>query len=99
MAAMHRRALLAAGAALAAAPARAQPWRPSRPVTILCPFAAGSGTDAISRILAQLLEPIWGQPLVVENRAGANGALAAAAAARAAPDGQTLLMTTNTPGA
>jgi tripartite-type tricarboxylate transporter receptor subunit TctC len=94
-----RRALLAAGATLAALPARAQPWRPSRPVTILCPFAAGSGTDAISRILAQLLEPIWGQPLVVENRAGANGALAAAAAARAVPDGQTLLMTTNTPGA
>jgi tripartite-type tricarboxylate transporter receptor subunit TctC len=94
-----RRALLAAGATLATLPAGAQPWRPSRPVTILVPFAAGSGTDAISRILAQLLEPIWGQPLVVENRAGANGALAAAAAARAAPDGQTLLMTTNTPGA
>ncbi|TCZ66546.1 Bug family tripartite tricarboxylate transporter substrate binding protein [Roseicella aquatilis] len=99
MTTIHRRALLAAGAALVAAPARAQPWRPARPVTILVPFAAGSGTDAISRILAGLLEPIWGQPVVVENRAGANGALAATAAARAAPDGQTLLMTTNTPGA
>ncbi|MDO9711379.1 Bug family tripartite tricarboxylate transporter substrate binding protein [Paracraurococcus lichenis] len=94
-----RRALLAAGAALAAAPARAQPWRPARPVTLLVPFAAGSGTDAISRILAQGLEPLWGQPVVVENRAGANGAIAAVAAARAAPDGLTLFMTTNTPGA
>lgn len=96
---LARRALLAAGAALTAGRARAQPWRPSRPVTILVPFAAGSGTDAISRILAGLLEPVWGQPVVVENRAGANGSLAASAAARAAPDGQTLLMTTNTPHA
>ena len=99
MAQLSRRALLAAGAMLAAAPARAQPWRPARSVTILVPFAAGSGTDAISRILAGLLEPIWGQPVVIENRAGANGALAAGATARAAPDGQTLMMTTNTPSA
>jgi tripartite-type tricarboxylate transporter receptor subunit TctC len=96
---LSRRALLGAGAALAASPARAQPWRPTRSVTILVPFAAGSGTDAISRILSGLLEPIWGQPVVVENRAGANGALAAGATARAAPDGLTLMMTTNTPSA
>ncbi|WP_241671325.1 Bug family tripartite tricarboxylate transporter substrate binding protein [Dankookia rubra] len=99
MAMLSRRALLGAGAVLAASPARAQPWRPARSVTILVPFAAGSGTDAISRILAGLLEPIWGQPVVVENRAGANGALAAGATARSAPDGQTLMMTTNTPSA
>jgi tripartite-type tricarboxylate transporter receptor subunit TctC len=99
MARFPRRTLLGAGAALAAAPARAQPWRPTRSVTILVPFAAGSGTDAISRILSGLLEPIWGQPVVVENRAGANGALAAGATARAAPDGLTLMMTTNTPSA
>ena len=99
MAALSRRALLGASAALAASPARAQPWRPARSVTILVPFAAGSGTDAISRILAGLLEPVWGQPVVIENRAGANGALAAGATARAAPDGQTLMMTTNTPSA
>ncbi|WP_431270075.1 hypothetical protein [Dankookia sp. P2] len=82
MAQLSRRALLGAGAALAASPACAQPWRPTRSVTILVPFAAGSGTDAISRILSGLLEPIWGQPVVVENRAGANGALAAGATAR-----------------
>ncbi len=99
MAMMQRRALLATGAALAAGPARAQPWRPARGVTIMVPFGAGSGTDAISRILAGLLEPLWGQPVVVENRAGANGALAAGATARAVPDGTTLMMTTNTPSA
>lgn len=95
---LPRRALLAT-AALAATPARAQSWRPARPITLIVPFAAGSGTDAISRILATLLEPELGQPVLVENRAGANGALAAAQVARAAPDGQTLLMTTNTPHA
>jgi tripartite-type tricarboxylate transporter receptor subunit TctC len=96
---LGRRALLAASAGLAALPARAQAWRPSRPVTIVVPFGAGSGTDAITRILAGLLEPEWGQPVVVENRAGANGSLAAAAVARSAPDGHTLMMTTNTPHA
>jgi len=99
--AMHRsrRALLAAPLAAAALPARAQGWRPTRPVTIVVPFAAGSGTDAISRILASQLEPELGQPVLVENRAGANGALAAGQVARAAPDGLTLMMTTNTPHA
>ncbi|WP_369413598.1 Bug family tripartite tricarboxylate transporter substrate binding protein [Caldovatus aquaticus] len=96
----RRAALIAAGGALAGASARAQAaWRPARPVTIVVPFGAGSGTDAISRILAQQLEPEWGQSVVVENRAGANGALAAAQVARAAPDGLTLMMTTNTPHA
>ncbi len=94
-----RRSLFAGAAALAAAPARAQAWKPARPVTVVVPFGAGSGTDAITRVMAGLLEPEWGQPVVVENRAGANGSLAAAQVARAAPDGHTLLMTTNTPHA
>jgi tripartite-type tricarboxylate transporter receptor subunit TctC len=82
------------------APARPSPgWKPPRTVTIVVPFAAGSGTDAITRILAQQLEQEWGQPVVVENRAGANGSLAATQVARAAPDGLTLMMTTNTPHA
>src|SRR3712207_3055998 len=92
-----RRGFLATAAALAAAPARAEAWKPTRPVTVVVPFGAGSGTDAITRIMAGLLEPEWGQPVVVENRAGANGSLAAAQVARAAPDGHTLMMTTNTP--
>ena len=107
---LRRRGLLAAAGALAVAPsaqapapaqaqAQAQAWKPSRSVTIVVPFGAGSGTDAITRILAGLLEPEWGQPVVVENRAGANGALAAAQVARSAPDGHTLMMTTNTPHA
>lgn len=102
----RRRALLATAATAAAALARrttasaqTPAWKPARPVTLVVPFAAGSGTDAISRILAALLEPEWGQSVVVENRAGANGALAATQVARATPDGQTLLMTTNTPHA
>ncbi|MDB5383752.1 MAG: transporter substrate-binding protein [Rhodospirillales bacterium] len=95
-----RRALLVAAAATIAAPktllAQSE-WRPSRPVQLLVPFAAGSGTDAISRIMASALEEAWGQRVVVDNRAGANGAIAAVATARAAPDGHTLMMTTNTP--
>ena len=94
-----RRSLLVAAAALAGAPARAQAWKPARPVTVAVPFGAGSGTDAITRIMAGLLEPEWGQPVVAENRAGANGSLAAAQVARSAPDGHTLMMTTNTPHA
>ena len=96
---LGRRGLLAAATALAASPATAQAWKPSRSVTIIVPFGAGTGTDAITRILATLLEAEWGQPVVVENRAGANGALAAAQAARSAPDGHALMMTTNTPHA
>ena len=94
-----RRSLFAAAAALAAPPVRAQAWKPARPVTVVVPFGAGSGTDAITRIMAGLLEPEWGQPVVVENKAGANGSLAAAQVARSAPDGHTLMMTTNTPHA
>jgi tripartite-type tricarboxylate transporter receptor subunit TctC len=74
-----------------AAPARSQAW-PQRPVTILVPFAAGGNTDGIARITAQRLGAAFGQPFIVENRGGAGGAIAAADAARAPPDGYTLLM-------
>jgi len=96
---MSRRALLAA-APLLALPGhlRAQGgWKPSRPVTMIVPFAAGSGTDTVSRLLASLLEADWGIQTVIENRPGANGAIAAVAAARAAPDGHTVMITTNSP--
>ncbi|MPZ36979.1 MAG: tripartite tricarboxylate transporter substrate binding protein [Rhizobiales bacterium] len=68
---------------------------PTRPVTIVTPFAAGSVTDATARSIAAHLQETLGQPFVVENRAGAGGMLAASAVAKAAPDGYTLLITTN----
>ncbi len=69
---------------------------PSRPVRILVPFPAGSGTDTGARILAQELTRTTGQSFTVENLPGASGFLAAQAAAKAAPDGNTLFVTTNT---
>jgi tripartite-type tricarboxylate transporter receptor subunit TctC len=81
-------------ACLMAQNANAQGY-PSRPVTITTPFAAGSVTDTTARQIAQHLQDAFGQPFVVENRAGAGGLLAAGAVARAKPDGYTLLITTN----
>ena len=68
---------------------------PAHQVTILTPFAAGSVTDTTARMIAQHLQETLGQPFVVENRPGAGGLLAANAVARAAPDGYTFLITTN----
>jgi tripartite-type tricarboxylate transporter receptor subunit TctC len=68
---------------------------PTRTITILTPFAAGSVTDAAARVVAQALQETLGQSVVVENRAGAGGLLAANAVARAGNDGYTLLLTTN----
>lgn len=83
-------------AALGAAPllpgaARAQAW-PMRPVRFLVGFAAGGTIDIAARLLGEKLSPVWGQPVVVENRAGAGGTLAGQAVARAEPDGHTLLV-------
>ena len=90
----HLLACLAACLALDATAAFAQPY-PSRPITIVVPFAAGSGTDSITRIIGQHLSVALGQSVVVENKVGASGVLAATYVARAAPDGYTLLMATN----
>ena len=68
---------------------------PTRPVTIITPFAAGSVTDATARAIAAHLQETLGQTFIVENRAGAGGMPAASAVAKAAPDGHTLLITTN----
>ncbi len=73
------------------------PGYPSKPITIIVPFAAGSATDTITRVVAQHLGIALNQTVVVENKAGANGALAAIHVARAAPDGYTLFMSTNSP--
>jgi tripartite-type tricarboxylate transporter receptor subunit TctC len=75
----------------------AQAQYPAKPIRVVVPFPAGSATDTITRVLAQSVSQSIGQTLVVENKAGADGAIAAAEVAKAAPDGYTLLMATNSP--
>ncbi len=89
-----RAALLAAAALLAGAPAFAQTW-PSRPITLVVPFVAGSGTDTIARIISEKLAARLGQPVVVENKAGAASAIGTVYVAKAEASGYTLLMTTS----
>ncbi len=89
---------LVAGAVLLSAAAHADPY-PSKPITFIVPFGPGSGTDTITRVVAQHLGAAFKQRVVVEDRPGANGALAALYVARSAPDGYTLFMSTNSPHA
>jgi len=94
-----RRAVLAAAllAAFAAAtPSHAQGKYPERPVTFIVPFAAGSATDQLARALGASITADTKQAVIVDNKAGASGMLAAQAAARAPADGYTVLITTNT---
>jgi len=65
---------------------------PSRPVTMVVPFAAGGAGDILSRMLAPRLEQVWGKPLIVDNKPGAGGVIGAQTVARAAPDGYTLMI-------
>lgn len=88
---MRRRELVAAGAGLLAAPAvRAQGAWPNRPVRVIVPFTPGGATDGMARVTAGKLQEKLGQPFVVENRPGANGAVGGQFVAQAAPDGYTL---------
>ena len=88
-------ALTAAAATLAALPVAAQDY-PSKPISLVVPFGPGSGTDQFARVLAQALGDDLKVPIVVENKGGAAGFIAAQYVAKAAPDGYTLLTTTNT---
>jgi tripartite-type tricarboxylate transporter receptor subunit TctC len=93
---MKPRFLLAslALATLAQAPAHAQRY-PTQRVQIVVPFAAGGAVDSLARVVASKLSDSLGQPVIIENKAGAGGNLAADAVAKAAPDGHTILLTTN----
>src|SRR2546430_17484718 len=84
-------AVVAVVAAYPADPAAAQNY-PTRPVTIVVPFAAGGGNDILARLLGQHMGRALGQQFVIENRGGAAGTIGARAVAKAAPDGYTLMV-------
>lgn len=98
--AMHRSLPIAAwGLVLAAALAPTASYSqayPSKAIKLIVPFSAGGGTDMAGRVLAQQLQQNLGRPVVVDNRPGAGGAIAAEQTARSEPDGHTLLMVSNT---
>ncbi len=93
---IRRRTLsLALAAGLAPSVVRAQPaapWRPNRPIRLIVPFAPGGSNDIVGRILAEGASQALGQPIVVENRAGAGSVIGSEHVARAAPDGHTVLI-------
>ena len=91
-----RRHLLALGMATAIAPTAWADAFPSKPITFVVPFAAGSATDQLARALGLSITEQTQQPVVVDNKAGASGMIAAQQVAKAAPDGYTVLITTNT---
>src|SRR5690606_12465759 len=75
----------------AALPVGANDAYPEKPVHLIVPFPPGGGTDAFARILARELSSMWAQPLVVDNRAGAQGNIGTQMGAKAVPDGYTLM--------
>jgi tripartite-type tricarboxylate transporter receptor subunit TctC len=83
-------------AATTTLPAWAQAW-PSKPIKIVLQFPPGGSTDSVARILAQSLQASLGQPVLVENRPGADGAIAGDHVARREPDGHTIFLASNTP--
>jgi tripartite-type tricarboxylate transporter receptor subunit TctC len=98
MQATRRTAIAAAALLLSAGAALAQTW-PAKPIRAVVPFAAGSATDQIGRAFAEKMAATLGQPVIIENKPGANGMLGAAEVAKAAPDGYTLLVGTNSTNA
>ena len=92
-----RFARILAALSLIAAAASAAAQYPNKPIKLIIPFPAGSATDTVGRILGQSVSQAVGQTVVVENKAGADGAIAGAEVAKAAPDGYTLFLATNSP--
>ena len=90
---MSNAGLIAAACLLAASTAFAADVYPVRPVRIIVPFAPGGATDIVARLVGQKLNEGWGQPVVVDNRAGAGGNIGGDIAAKSNPDGYTLFMT------
>jgi tripartite-type tricarboxylate transporter receptor subunit TctC len=84
--------MLIAGAGYAAA----QPAYPSKPIRLIVPFPPGGSTTVVARVLSQRLQEAWGQPVVVENRPGANGVIGAEELMRSPPDGHTIMLVVNT---
>ena len=84
-------ALLAAALVLTSSAVCAQSY-PSRPITLIIPFAVGGSNDIVGRTIGKKLADAWGQPVVVENRSGAGGVIGSSAVAAAPPDGYTLLL-------
>jgi tripartite-type tricarboxylate transporter receptor subunit TctC len=93
-----RKIVLLMGTVFFGALAHAQSY-PSKPVKLVVPFPAGSATDQIARVIGQELQAALGQPFVVDNKPGAQGTIAAEGVAKSAPDGYTLMVSTNTPQA
>ena len=93
--ALTRRTALAALVTLplGAPSAKAEAW-PTKPVTIVVPYAAGSATDTLARLMAEQLSPKLGQPVIVDNKGGGNGSIAGGFVAHAPPDGYTIMIAT-----
>ena len=87
--------LLILGLLLAAGGVQAQQSYPTKPIRLIVPFAPGGPSDLLGRVVGQKLSESWGQQVVIENRAGANGIVGVELAAKSTPDGYTLVMATN----
>src|ERR687883_293910 len=88
---MKQLSIVALTLAAFATSAAAQDY-PSRPITLVVPYAAGGGNDIMARVAAEKMSPVLGQQIVIENRGGAGGSIATRQGAKTAPDGYTLVL-------